>query len=168
MGRKLKLRSADGFPVFQVLVLSLTIVILIGSKWDSIDSHFKQHYDNDDDNDGILDESDMCPRGREGWTSTPLYDWDSDGCHDWFEDYDDDGDGVSDSDDVFPLDYQEWLDTDGDGIGNNADPDDDGDSCVDAIDVFPLNSGECYDTDLDGIGNNADTDADGDGSSDLL
>ena len=29
--------------------------------------------------------------------------------------------------DAFPLDSSEWFDTDGDGIGNEADPDDDGD-----------------------------------------
>ena len=30
-----------------------------------------------------------------------------------------------------PNDPKEWLDTDGDGIGNNADPDDDGDGYPD-------------------------------------
>ena len=40
---------------------------------------------------------------------------------------DDDGDGVEDAVDLFPLDSTESVDTDGDGIGNNADRDDDGD-----------------------------------------
>ena len=31
-----------------------------------------------------------------------------------------DGDGVIDGEDAFPLDPNEYLDTDGDGIGNNA------------------------------------------------
>ena len=79
------------------------------------------------------------------------------------EDIDDDNDGYNDTEDAFPLDLNEWIDTDGDGIGNNADPDDDGDSCADVIDVFPLDPAECYDYDLDGIGDNADLDDDNDG-----
>ena len=38
-------------------------------------------------------------------------------------DDDDDNDGVLDVNDAFPFDPTEWEDTDGDGIGNNADPD---------------------------------------------
>jgi uncharacterized delta-60 repeat protein len=52
---------------------------------------------------------------------------------------DSDGDGVTDDLDVFPLDPTEWLDTDGDGIGNNADWDDDGDGVPDVVDADPLN-----------------------------
>ncbi|MGD9503970.1 MAG: M4 family metallopeptidase [Syntrophobacteraceae bacterium] len=48
---------------------------------------------------------------------------------------DKDGDGVPDSQDAFPDDPQEWLDTDHDGIGNNADMDDDGDGFSDAYEV---------------------------------
>jgi len=33
--------------------------------------------------------------------------------------------------DAFPRDPKEWRDTDGDGIGDNADPDDDGDGFTD-------------------------------------
>ena len=36
-------------------------------------------------------------------------------------DNDSDDDGVCDSDDVFPDDSTEWADTDGDGLGDNAD-----------------------------------------------
>jgi hypothetical protein len=36
-----------------------------------------------------------------------------------------DGDGVSNSQDAFPTNSAEWKDSDGDGIGDNADPDDD-------------------------------------------
>ncbi|MDB2434960.1 cadherin repeat domain-containing protein, partial [Luminiphilus sp.] len=75
----------------------------------------------------------------------------------------DDGDGVADADDVFPMDSAETVDTDADGIGNNADTDDDGDGVEDAADAFPLDSAETTDTDGDGIGNNADTDDDNDG-----
>ena len=56
-------------------------------------------------------------------------------------DADPDGDGYCDTNitianvcvavDAFPGDSTEWLDTDGDGIGNNADPDDDGDGLSD-------------------------------------
>ncbi len=53
---------------------------------------------------------------------------------------DSDGDGVYDSDDAFPQDGSETLDTDHDGIGNNADMDDDGDGVPDYIDADPLNA----------------------------
>lgn len=79
---------------------------------------------------------------------------------------DSDGDGVFDEDDAFPNDPNEWLDTDGDGIGNNADPDDDNDGVLDEEDAFPLDSSEWLDTDGDGIGNNADPDDDNDGVDD--
>ena len=77
-----------------------------------------------------------------------------------------DGDGVDDSSDAFPLDATEWLDTDGDGVGNNADTDDDNDGFVDASDAFPLDASEWIDSDNDGVGNNADTDDDNDGVDD--
>ena len=50
---------------------------------------------------------------------------------------DDDGDGVLDVNDAFPLDATESLDTDADGIGNNADTDDDGDGFDDPVDNCP-------------------------------
>ena len=79
-----------------------------------------------------------------------------------------DSDGVTDEFDAFPLDPAETLDTDSDGIGNNADTDDDGDGVSDGSDVFPLDSSESIDTDLDGTGNNADIDDDGDGVADSV
>lgn len=36
------------------------------------------------------------------------------------------------------MDASEWADTDGDGIGDNADPDDDGDGIADAQDTAPM------------------------------
>ena len=54
---------------------------------------------------------------------------------------DSDGDTVPDSLDAFPLNAAESLDTDADGIGNNADLDDDGDGVPDYIDANPLNAG---------------------------
>ena len=58
------------------------------------------------------------------------------------------------------------IDTDSDGISNNADTDDDNDGVNDSSDAFPLDATESVDTDSDGIGNNADTDDDGDGVED--
>jgi hypothetical protein len=76
---------------------------------------------------------------------------------------DSDGDGVPDDEDAFPNDPNDWKDTDGDGIGNNADTDDDGDGVPDVDDAFPEDSTESTDSDGDGIGDNADTDDDNDG-----
>ena len=53
---------------------------------------------------------------------------------------DTDGDGVIDGQDAFPTEASEALDTDGDGIGNNADIDDDGDKIADAVDLDPLDA----------------------------
>jgi alpha-tubulin suppressor-like RCC1 family protein len=58
--------------------------------------------------------------------------------------------------DEFSIDPNEWLDTDLDGIGNNADTDDDGDNVLDAEDLFPLDASEWADTDNDGLGDNSD------------
>ena len=56
------------------------------------------------------------------------------------DDDDDDNDGVEDINDAFPLDPAESVDTDGDGIGNNADTDDDGDGTLDSNDNAPLDA----------------------------
>jgi len=53
---------------------------------------------------------------------------------------DSDADGVPDTSDAFPINAAESVDTDGDGIGNNADSDDDGDGTADASDPFPLDN----------------------------
>ena len=45
-----------------------------------------------------------------------------------------------DSLDAFSLLATESIDTDGDGIGDNADIDDDGDGVLDSLDSFPLDS----------------------------
>ena len=64
---------------------------------------------------------------------------------------DTDGDSYNDNADAFPLNNREWLDTDHDGIANNADPDDDNDGWSDsqeqAYGTNPLKS----DTDGDGV-----------------
>ena len=83
-----------------------------------------------------------------------------------------DNDGIPDVDDAFPLDSSESIDTDSDGIGNNADLDDDGDGYLDAQEVLegsnPLDANsKPLDTDGDGILNSVDTDDDNDGISDI-
>ena len=70
-------------------------------------------------------------------------------------DGDRDGDGVPNSRDAFPGDASEWLDTDHDGIGNNADTDDDGDGIPDSVEkangLNPLDASDAQ-QDLDGDG----------------
>ncbi|HEX9778759.1 MAG TPA: putative Ig domain-containing protein [Geopsychrobacteraceae bacterium] len=51
---------------------------------------------------------------------------------------DSDGDGVVDSEDAFPQDATESIDSDLDGIGDNADGDDDNDGVSDEADSAPL------------------------------
>jgi len=109
------------------------------------------HEDTDDDQDGVPDDRDAFPLDPHEWA-------DKDG--DWIGDNldaDDDGDGIPDDEnkngtpdceeldfdgdgvpragsipwDAFPFDSKEWHDTDGDGIGDNADPDDDNDATPD-------------------------------------
>ena len=81
----------------------------------------------------------------------------------------DDNDRVPDVNDTFPFDPTEYLDSDGDGIGDNAekqagiDKDTDGDGRDDAGDAFPDDPKEWLDTDGDKIGDNADIDKDNDG-----
>ena len=114
----------------------------------------------DDDNDGIIDEHDLCQFGESNWQSSMLNDYDSDGCRDSSEDLDDDNDGYLDGDDLCPIgtigeildddndgcdDITEDLDLDGDGVLNSEDlcpsgaqywaglsEDNDGDGCRDA------------------------------------
>ncbi|MDD1796485.1 hypothetical protein LRP50_25560, partial [Enterovibrio sp. ZSDZ42] len=79
--------------------------------------------------------------------------------------------------DAFPTDATETTDTDGDGVGDNADafPDDasettdsDGDGVGDNADAFPDDATETTDSDSDGVGDNSDIDRDNDGLSDDL
>ena len=58
------------------------------------------------------------------------------------------------------------MDTDGNGVGNNADPDDDGDGVVDGGDALPLDPTVAVDTDGDSIDDCVDPDDDGDGVDD--
>ena len=67
---------------------------------------------------------------------------------------DSDGDGVPDESDDFPNDPNETTDTDGDGIGNNADTDDDNDGMPDSYETA---------NGLNPLVDDADADLDGDG-----
>lgn len=70
-----------------------------------------------------------------------------------------DGDGVADADDAFPDDPNESVDTDNDGIGNNADLDDDNDGMPDN-----------YESGIEGLDplvDDADADLDGDNVSNI-
>ena len=76
---------------------------------------------------------------------------------------DSDADGVGDNADAFPQDANETLDSDGDGIGDNSDPnpnqhsddDSDGDSIANIDDAFPNDATQWLDSDGDGYGDNA-------------
>ena len=81
---------------------------------------------------------------------------------------DSDADGVVDVRDDFPMDPSETRDTDGDGIGDDADLDDDNDTIPDSDDLFPLDPHESADSDADGVGNAADPDDDNDGIEDAV
>lgn len=69
-----------------------------------------------------------------------------------------DGDHVLNAQDAFPDDPAEWLDTDADGVGNNADLDDDNDGMPDTWELQygldPLDAADAHlDSDNDGDSN---------------
>jgi alpha-tubulin suppressor-like RCC1 family protein len=86
--------------------------------------------------------------------------------------FDPDNDGFSNQNgtDAFPLDSTEWIDTDLDGIGNNADTDDDNDGFEDTHEIQngldPIIAN--LDIDIDGIANELDADNDNDGTEDAF
>ncbi len=105
----------------------------------------------DTDSDGLTDFDEV---NRDGDPSSYTPDVDTDPIL-----ADTDGDGTNDGADLFPLDPTESVDTDLDGIGNNADPDDDNDGMPDSFEILygfdPLNPAD------------ASEDADGDGATNL-
>ncbi len=118
--------------------------------------------DEDDDNDGVNDDDDLCPLDYDQANG----DFDGDGAGDACDD-DDDNDGFLDVDDFCPTLVEPpdtlQLDIDGDGLGNNCDDDDDGDGWLDADDPCPMDFGdETLDWDSDGIPDSCDDDDDGD------
>jgi len=129
----------------------------------------------DDDNDGLHDAIDDCPRGSIGWNqSNTSLDHDSDGCKDSDEDDDDDQDGYSDSDDNCPTGVLEWIsdettDIDSDGCrDSDEDLDDDSDSILDLDDNCPTSANTNQSNhDNDSLGDICDSDVDDDGVSDV-
>ena len=158
--------------------------------------------DPDDDNDGVNDTEDLWPYDSTEWTDADgdgqgdnrdMDDdndgwWDSCSADAWaaaqgaavvegVNYFSSQADGMASTCpaqvDAFPNDATEWIDTDGDGVGDNADVDDDGDGWLDAeedacgSDSLDANS-EPDDNDDDGICDVTDTDDDGDGTPDSL
>jgi hypothetical protein len=142
----------------------------------SLDSDMDRVIDDDDiddDDDGRLDSVDSCSPGLIGWLSNSTTDIDGDGCKDDVEDSDDDNDSILDIYDAFPLDSSESIDTDSDGIGDNADTDDDGDGWLDLQEEICetdslLSQSVPLDTDSDGECDIVDSDDDGDGHLDVI
>ncbi|MGB1766490.1 MAG: hypothetical protein ACPHJE_03820, partial [Poseidonia sp.] len=118
----------------------------------------------DDDNDGVPNESDLCANTTAGATV------DQYGCA--LSQKDSDNDGYNDDVDAFPSDGTQWSDMDGDGYGDNA--------SGNMADAFPTDGTQWSDADGDGYGDNASgsypdafptdptqwSDADGDGYGD--
>ncbi|MCO4764033.1 MAG: thrombospondin type 3 repeat-containing protein, partial [Myxococcales bacterium] len=144
----------------------------------------KDCVDKDDDDDGVADSVDDCPKHPD----PKQLDFDKDGKGDAC-DSDDDGDGIADGLDNCKLAKNaDQKDTDGDGEGDACDLDDDGDLDPDTKDCAPLDKAvghlakelcdgkdnDCDgktdelfgDTDGDGKMDCVDTDDDGDGSPD--
>jgi len=112
---------------------------------------------NDDDQDGILDEDDLCQFGESGWQSTAMTDYDEDGCRDETEDIDDDNDGVEDTRDECPTGAMnpDRVDADFDGCDDILeDTDIDGDLVLNHQDLCPEGAQywNSYSTDHDGDG----------------
>lgn len=150
-GRILARRDAPaGHQTFAAppFVVDIALLIVPGAAPDSDHDGMPNDIDDDDDNDGVPDVKDAFPLDREEWADKDHdligdnLDADTDDCdrnHNGTPDCaepDFDGDGVPKAEvvpwDAFPLDPKEWRDTDGDGIGDNADRDDDGDGWTDA------------------------------------
>ncbi|MDA9920135.1 hypothetical protein N9D87_01555 [bacterium] len=109
------------------------------------------------------DSYDVRTEFNDGTSTTESFAAGTDPTRNGCDQFDSDNDGLNDAEDDFPFDSSETLDSDSDGIGNNADSDDDGDGVSDEDDAFALDPAESLDTDGDGVGNNADGDDDNDG-----
>lgn len=126
--------------------------------------------DPDDDNDLYSDEAEIAAGTDPLNPLSKPPDFDRDLDPD-LTDPDDDNDGVPDVSDAFPRNPAEWLDTDGDGVGNNADSDDDNDGYGDSVEISegtnPLSASSTPpDFDGDRIPDRTDPDDDNDGVND--
>jgi len=145
--------AAAGVQTIAVPAFEDDLALLItGAGAPDIDGDGKPNdVDDDDDNDGTPDIQDAFPLEREEQADVDRdrigdsldADIDGDGVADDLnkngipdnQEPDWDGDGIPNAGsipwDAFPRDPKEWRDTDGDGIGDNADTDDDGDGYSD-------------------------------------
>ena len=115
-------------------------------------SNWARIHTGDADNDGIENAADNCPTTSNANQLNSDGDSEGNTC-----DNDDDNDGVADASDAFPLDAFEFVDTDGDGIGDNADTTPNGDTDGDGVDnlsdnCVPVSNANQLDTDNDGAG----------------
>ncbi len=136
-------------------VVDIALLITRDGPPDIDNDGIDNNHDPDDDNDGTDDTEDAFPLD-----ASETKDTDRDGIGDNL-DADDDGDGKPDDKnknkipdheeldydgdgfdrtkavpwDAFPFDSKEWADTDGDGIGDNADTDDDNDGYSDKTEI---------------------------------
>lgn len=137
-------RSDEEFGADAALSIRTTmyqISQLAGPPPDSDGDGIINFEDPDDDNDGFLDEEEILLG-----SDPTIYDEDSD------------DDQYPDSVDAFPQDPSEQIDSDSDGIGNNADTDDDNDGLPDSFEVGGLDPFDPTDANLD---------ADSDGATNL-
>jgi hypothetical protein len=122
--------------------------------------------DQDTDEDGIVDQMDVCPHVADSSQD----DLDNDGIGDACDD-DIDGDGISNPIDTCPVDSPLWQsnegsDHDSDGCKNEIDTDDDADGYLDDSDSCPrglMSWNASYDRDEDGCSDAEDDDDDADG-----
>ena len=116
--------------------------------------------DEDDDNDGLDDDEDLCPLDPAGWSRTYVQTrWY--GYYTWsFGHTDSDGDGIGDDCDNCPdLATTDTADKDGDGLGNACDDDLDGDGVDNGDDnCEDISNGQQIDFDGDLMGDACDPD----------
>jgi uncharacterized delta-60 repeat protein len=150
--------TSDAFP--------LDATESVDTDGDGIGNNSDTTPNGDADSDGVDNSSDNCAAVSN--TDQLNTDGDAQGnaC-----DTDDDNDGVADSSDAFPLDATESVDTDSDGIGDNADTTPNGDTDSDGVDNIVDNcpsvaNANQLNTDGDTQGDACDTTPNGDIDSD--
>ncbi len=149
----------DGYPDTMEITEGTNPLDELSSPADNDRDFNPDSTDPDDDNDNWTDVIELAVGTDPFDNSSFPDDFDEDGTPDAL-DSDIDNDDMPNDQDMFPYDPSEWLDTDSDGVGDNADYDDDDDGIRDGVDAYPL------DTDNDGLSNDIDEDDDADGISD--